>query len=156
MAHMARAAGTDYAVAGGKTLIDGTAYSAESGKTLVNGTARDIVLKKTEYVTVNIVKGGSGYSTNQVKYNGTLYSAPKTLTVEKGSVIQLKYGGEYNHTGSVFINSVRKASSGSSVLWYNYTVNSDVTVTLYTSIQTANPWGDGVITVEVFNTYVTE
>lgn len=27
MAHMARAAGTDYAVAGGKTLIDGTAYS---------------------------------------------------------------------------------------------------------------------------------
>ena len=27
MAHMARVAGTDYAVAGGKTLIDGTAYS---------------------------------------------------------------------------------------------------------------------------------
>lgn len=27
MAHMARAAGTDYAVAGGKTLIDGTVYN---------------------------------------------------------------------------------------------------------------------------------
>lgn len=27
MAHMARVAGTDYTVAGGKTLIDGTAYS---------------------------------------------------------------------------------------------------------------------------------
>lgn len=156
MAHMARAAGTDYAVAGGKTLIDGTAYSAESGKTLVNGTARDIVLKKTEYVTVTIVKGGSGSNTNQVKYNGTLYSAPKTLTVEKGEVIQLKYGGEYNHTGSVFINNVRKASSGSRVLWYDYTVNSDVTVKLYDSIQTADPWGDGGFAINVYDTYVTE
>lgn len=39
MAHMARAAGTDYAVAGGKTLIDGTAYSVvatrEVEKTIV-------------------------------------------------------------------------------------------------------------------------
>lgn len=148
--------GTNYQVGGGKALIGGTVYSIEQGKTLIDGTAVDIVLKKTEYVTVTIVNGGSGYNTNRVKYNGTLYSAPKTLTVEKGEVIQLKYGGEYNHTGSVFINNVRKASLGNGVLWYNYTVNSDVTVTLYTSIQTANPWGDGDITVEVFNTYVTE
>lgn len=39
MAHKARAAGTDYAVAGGKTLIDGTAYSVvatrEVEKTIV-------------------------------------------------------------------------------------------------------------------------
>lgn len=156
MAHKTLIDGTAYAVKGGRDLIAGTGYAKKQGKTLIAGTARDIVLKKTEYVTVTIVKGGSGYNTNQVKYNGTLYSAPKTLTVEKGEVIQLKYGGEYNHTGSVFINNVRKASSGSRVLWYDYTVNSDVTVTLYTSIQTANPWGDGDITVEVFNTYVTE
>lgn len=156
MAHKTLIDGTAYAVKGGRDLIAGTGYAKKQGKTLIAGTARDIVLKKTEYVTVTIVNGGSGSNTNQVKYNGTLYSAPKTLTVEKGEVIQLKYGGEYNHTGSVFINNVRKASSGSSVLWYNYTVNSDVTVTLYTSIQTANPWGDGDIAVEVFNTYVTE
>ena len=42
MAHLARAAGTDYSVAGGKTLIDGTAYNVvatrevEKAK-LVNG-----------------------------------------------------------------------------------------------------------------------
>ena len=46
MAHMARAAGTDYAVAGGKTLIDGTAYSVvatrEVEKTVVvSGVASD-------------------------------------------------------------------------------------------------------------------
>lgn len=46
MAHMARAAGTDYAVAGGKTLIDGTAYSVvatrEVEKTVVvSGVAPD-------------------------------------------------------------------------------------------------------------------
>lgn len=148
--------GTNYQVGGGKALIGGTVYSIEQGKTLIDGTAVDIVQKKTEYVTVTIVNGGSGYNTNRVKYNGTLYSAPKTLTVEKGEVIQLKYGGEYNHTGSVFINNVRKAGSGSSVLWYDYTVNSDVTVTLYDSIQTANPWGDGAIAIDVYNTYVTE
>lgn len=156
MTHKTLISGTAYEVVGGAQMIDGTKFQMGGGKTLIDGTACDIVLKKTEYVTVTIVKGGSGYNTNQVKYNGTLYSAPKTLTVEKGEVIQLKYGGEYNHTGSVFINNVRKASSGNNVLWYNYTVNSDVTVTLYTSIQTANPWGDGDITVEVFNTYVTE
>lgn len=156
MAHKTLVGGTAYEIKGGRDLIGGTGYSTESGKTLVNGTARDIVLKKTEYVTVTIVKGGSGSNTNAVKYNGTLYYAPKTLTVEKGSVIQLMYGGEYNHTGGVFINNVRKVSSGSSVLWYNYTVNSDVTVTLYHSIQTVNPWGDGYITVDVFDTYVKE
>lgn len=46
MAHMARVAGTDYAVAGGKTLIDGTAYSVvttrEVEKTVVvSGVAPD-------------------------------------------------------------------------------------------------------------------
>ena len=46
MAHMARVAGTDYAVAGGKTLIDGTAYSVvatrEVEKTVVvSGVASD-------------------------------------------------------------------------------------------------------------------
>lgn len=156
MAHMARAAGTDYAVAGGKTLIDGTAYSAESGKTLVNGTARDIVLKKTKYATVTIVKGGSGSNTNKVKYNGTLHSAPKTLTVEKGEVIQLKYGGDFGHTGSVFINNVRKASSDNEARWYDYTVNSDVTVNLYDSLQHVDPWGDGGYSINVYDTYVTE
>ena len=46
MAHMARVAGTDYTVAGGKTLIDGTAYSVvatrEVEKTVVvSGVAPD-------------------------------------------------------------------------------------------------------------------
>lgn len=36
MAHMARAAGTDYAVAGGKTLIDGTAYSVVATREVNN------------------------------------------------------------------------------------------------------------------------
>lgn len=36
MAHMARAAGTDYAVAGGKTLIDGTAYSVVATREVEN------------------------------------------------------------------------------------------------------------------------
>lgn len=36
MAHMARVAGTDYAVAGGKTLIDGTAYSVVATREVEN------------------------------------------------------------------------------------------------------------------------
>ena len=36
MAHKARAAGTDYAVAGGKTLIDGTAYSVVATREVEN------------------------------------------------------------------------------------------------------------------------
>ena len=66
--------GTNYQVGGGKALIGGTVYSIEQGKTLIDGTAVDIVLKKTEYVTVTIVNGGSGYNTNRVKY-----TAPCTL-----------------------------------------------------------------------------
>lgn len=156
MAHKTLIDGTAYAVKGGRDLIAGTGYAKKQGKTLIAGTARDIVLKKTEYVTVTIVKGGSGPNTNQVKYNGTLYSAPKTLTVEKGEVIQLKYGGDFGHTGSVFINNVRKASSDNEARWYDYTVNSDVTVKLYDSIQTADPWGDGGFAINVYDTYVTE
>ena len=53
MAHMARVAGTDYAVAGGKTLIDGTAYSVvatrEVEKTVVvRGVASDNAAWKLE------------------------------------------------------------------------------------------------------------
>lgn len=47
MAHMARAAGTDYAVAGGKTLIDGTAYSVVA--------TREV--EKTVVVSGEIAKG---------------------------------------------------------------------------------------------------
>lgn len=156
MAHKTLIDGTAYAVKGGRDLIAGTGYAKKQGKTLIAGTARDIVLKKTKYATVTIVKGGSGSNTNKVKYNGTLYSAPKTLTVEKGEVIQLKYGGDFGHTGSVFINNVRKASSDNEARWYDYTVNSDVTVNLYDSLQHVDPWGDGGYDINVYNTYVTE
>lgn len=36
MAHLARAAGTDYSVAGGKTLIDGTAYNVVATREVEN------------------------------------------------------------------------------------------------------------------------
>ena len=49
MAHMARVAGTDYAVAGGKTLIDGTVHSVV--------TTREV--EKTVVVSGEIAKGAS-------------------------------------------------------------------------------------------------
>ena len=76
MAHMARAAGTDYAVAGGKTLIDGTAYSVvatrEVEKTIVvtgklpstvsgSFTVNDARLDYDKYEVVQALYATAGY-----------------------------------------------------------------------------------------------
>ena len=123
------------------------------GKTIIAGTAHDIVLKKTEYVTVTLVKYNyNSYNYNAIKYKGSLYYAPNTLTLEKGEVIQLQYGGESGVTGTLYINGSRKASSKTGKATYNYTVNSDITVKLSTGVQTDN---DGYI-VFPYDTYVEE
>lgn len=81
MAHMARAAGTDYAVAGGKTLIDGTAYSVVA--------TREV--EKTIVVTGKLPSTVSGsFTVNDAR-----------LDYDKYEVVQALYAtaGYYNMTG---------------------------------------------------------
>ena len=81
MAHMAQAAGTDYAVAGGKTLIDGTAYSVVA--------TREV--EKTIVVTGKLPSTVSGsFTVNDAR-----------LDYDKYEVVQALYAtaGYYNMTG---------------------------------------------------------
>lgn len=71
MAHMARAAGTDYAVAGGKTLIDGTAYSVVA--------TREV--EKTVVVS-GIASSSVGYSPltlNDARFDWDKYKVKKVV-----------------------------------------------------------------------------
>lgn len=71
MAHMARAAGTDYAVAGGKTLIDGTAYSVVA--------TREV--EKTVVVS-GIASSSAGYSPltlNDARFDWDKYKLKKVV-----------------------------------------------------------------------------
>lgn len=81
MAHMARVAGTDYAVAGGNTLIDGTAYSVVATREV----EKTIVVTGKLPSTVN-----NRFTVNDAR-----------LDYDKYEVVQALYAtaGYYNMTG---------------------------------------------------------
>lgn len=88
MAHMARAAGTDYAVAGGKTLIDGTAYSVVA--------TREV--EKTVVVSGEIAKGS---------FSTELIITDERLDYSKYKVKQFQFTSGYgNSSNGVSVNSV--------------------------------------------------
>lgn len=76
MAHMARAAGTDYAVAGGKTLIDGTAYSVVA--------TREV--EKTVVVS-GIASSSAGWSLilNDARFDWDKYKVKKVVIACKAN-----------------------------------------------------------------------
>lgn len=72
MAHMARAAGTDYAVAGGKTLIDGTAYSVVATREVENSkliSGRVTSRTTGDYSKVTVTISNSSFDWSKFKVN---------------------------------------------------------------------------------------
>ena len=80
MAHMARVAGTNYAVAGGKTLIDGTAYSVVA--------TREV--EKTVVVSGEIAKGA---------FSTELIITDERLDYSKYKVKQFQFTSGYGSSG---------------------------------------------------------
>lgn len=79
MAHMARVAGTDYAVAGGKTLIDGTAYSIVTTREVEKTVVVSGFFPNTNYLRV--------YTINDTVFDWSKYKL-KTLIVTGGKTLQ--------------------------------------------------------------------
>lgn len=80
MAHMARVAGTDYTVAGGKTLIDGTAYSVVA--------TREV--EKTVVVSGEIANGA---------FSTELIITDERLDYSKYKVKQFQFTSGYGMSG---------------------------------------------------------
>ena len=104
MAHMARAAGTDYAVAGGKTLIGGTAYSVVA--------TREV--EKTVVVS-GIASSSAGWSLtlNDARFDWDKYKVKKvvlackknaTFNADDDRVLYAVYedDGAVSYTGSYY------------------------------------------------------
>ena len=82
MAHMARVAGTDYAVAGGKTLIDGTAYSVVATREVEN--SKLIIGRVTsrtigDYSKVTVTISNSSFDWSKFKVNMLALKADELL-----------------------------------------------------------------------------
>lgn len=76
MAHMARAAGTDYAVAGGKTLIDGTAYSVVTTREVENTVVVSGVASNS---------AGSTLTLNDARFDWDKYKVKKVVIACKAN-----------------------------------------------------------------------
>ena len=82
MAHMARVAGTDYAVAGGKTLIDGTAYSVVATREVENSkliSGRVTSRTTGNYSNVTIAISNSSFDWSKFKVNMLALKADESL-----------------------------------------------------------------------------
>ena len=129
MAHMARVAGTDYAVAGGKTLIDGTAYSVvatrEVEKTIVvtgklpstvrnSFTVNDARLDYDKYEVVQALYATAGY------YNMTGVTVLIVYEKDYQKINGIISGGEYSGVSSKDSSSLTSmfnfSQSGKAVL----------------------------------------
>lgn len=132
MAHMARAAGTDYAVAGGKTLIDGTAYSVVTTRevnstvvvtmqpTSISGqvmTLDNAAFDWTKYklagyfITTGTVSGGYSayvYATETKKANKIAY---KGIWDTQYSYVEFTITENTTVSGRLTINAVYTGSS---------------------------------------------
>ena len=132
MAHMARAVGTDYVVAGGKTLIDGTAYSVVATRevnstvvvtmqpTSISGnvmTLDNAAFDWTKYklagyfIATGYVDGGYHayvYATETKKANNIAY---KDLWDTKYSYVEFTITENTTVSGRLTINAVYTGSS---------------------------------------------
>lgn len=154
MAHMARAEGTDYAVAGGKTLIDGTAQTIYNGRALVAGAGYDIVLSTSGFIVTIEGNGEEAVGPVSQEYaavviNGTAYASAATVEAESGTVITLRTRASTDSTRKntqIIVDGVTVAKGTTAVeASYTYTPTGDITVTL--SFKAALNGKYGVITV---------
>lgn len=113
MAHMARAAGTDYAVAGGKTLIDGTAYSVVATREVENTVVIDGSAPSDQVSTLTISDSRfdwDNYEIREIMICGAHRTSDSDNYFSSGAM----FGAEYRPDDSV--NSVFTAgSSGYSI-----------------------------------------
>ena len=107
--------------------VSGVARKVKNGYVGVGGVARGCYTSSVP-VTINIIYSGntSGYA--YVTINGTKYTKSATVTVEKGTVITA-YVTPSGLSGQIVVNNTT-VKSGSSNMSYNYTVNSNINITL--------------------------
>lgn len=140
MAHMARAAGTDYAVAGGKTLIDGTAYSVVATREV----EKTIVLegRSTEGT------GNKGYGSGTIgvlderldwtKYNLKLLCFRKDLSVTDGNTRSFSFCVSDNE--NIFFCGLTAGFANYYGASFQGTVTVDTSVNGKLSITIPNNW----------------
>ena len=83
MAHMARVEGTDYAVAGGKTLIDGTAYSVVATREVENSkliSGRVTSRTTGDYSKVTVTIRNSNFDWSKFGVNMLMLKADEILS----------------------------------------------------------------------------
>lgn len=108
MAHMARAAGTDYAVAGGKTLIDGTAYSVVATREVENSkliSGRVTSRTTGDYSEVTVTISNSNFDWSKFGVNMLMLKADEILS-DYARIISLAFAGAQLVCSSVSGNGV--------------------------------------------------
>ena len=108
MAHMARVAGTDYAVAGGKTLIDGTAYSVVATREVENSkliSGRVTSRTEGDYYNVTVTISNSNFDWSKFGVNMLMLKADEILS-DYARIISLAFAGNQLICSSVSGNGV--------------------------------------------------
>ena len=162
MAQKTLIGGTAYELVNGKTLIGGTAYTISGGKTLVGGTDYEINLKKKFQVGIKLGKKSSTASNNGSvsisSSDGQSMKVPSyagnstTRTVIQGTqlTITAAASGSGRGYGTIYLNDsqVAKSSKASSVD-YTYTVESNVTITVYLGYDNSGSTSNGAANVYI-------
>ena len=108
MAHMARVAGTDYAVAGGKTLIDGTAYSVVATREVENSkliSGRVTSRTVGDYYKVTVTISNSNFDWSKFGVNMLMLKADE-ISSDYARIISLALAGNQRICSSVSGNGV--------------------------------------------------
>lgn len=117
MAHMARAAGTDYAVAGGKTLIDGTAYSVVATREVENSkliSGRVTSRTTGDYSKVTVTISNSNFDWSKFGVNMLMlkadeilsdYSRVISLAIAEGKLISSRVTGSAGAASSATLDT---------------------------------------------------
>ena len=131
MAHMARVAGTDYAVAGGKTLIDGTAYSVVATREVENSkliSGRVASRTVGDYSKVTVTISNSSFDWSKFRVNMLMLKADEILS-DYARIISLALAGNQLICSSVSRNGVVRSAtldtSTNGVLKITTTFNGD-------------------------------
>lgn len=125
----------------GRCLVDGVGYSVQKGRTLVDGTGYDVAIASdTVLVSLKGIGSTSYANAGTVTINGITYnrnSAPVTIEVEVGTVVSCRalYPVSLGFTeayeaAKITLNGKSVKSSYSSNVTYDYTVATDVEITL--------------------------
>lgn len=112
--------------------VSGVARKVKNAFVGVSGVARGCY-ESVVYVTVTITGNGTygGTTYAGVVYNGTTYTVATTLTIPKGTVLQIisKANG-ITTWGNIYLNGTNVNGSNTT---YNYTVNSNSSIALSVS-----------------------